>query len=61
YHAGFVAAHPELTVDKTVDEAGPISDPWDGKVVVCSSDTAAEATLSQCVKAILAEWQKRSL
>ncbi|KAJ2063974.1 ribosylnicotinamide kinase [Coemansia sp. S146] len=61
YHAGFVAAHPELTTDKEVDEAGVSSDPWAGKVVICSSDTAAEDTLRQCVKAILAEWHKRSL
>ncbi|KAJ2491606.1 ribosylnicotinamide kinase [Coemansia sp. RSA 2050] len=61
YHAGFLAAHPELTTDRMVSEAGAVQDPWGGKVVMCSSDTAAEDTLRKCVLAILAEWHKRSL
>ncbi|KAJ2832547.1 ribosylnicotinamide kinase [Coemansia sp. 'formosensis'] len=61
YHAGFLAAYPELTANKAVGEASAGPDPWEGKVVMCSSDTAAEVTLRRCVKAILDEWYKRSL
>ncbi|KAJ2684716.1 ribosylnicotinamide kinase [Coemansia spiralis] len=60
YHAGFVAAHPELATDRMANKADAAQDPWGGKVVICSSDTAAEDTLRQCVLAILAEWHKRS-
>ncbi|KAJ2747240.1 ribosylnicotinamide kinase [Coemansia sp. BCRC 34301] len=60
HHARFAAAHPELANSKAVDCASVTPDPWNGKVTVCSSDTAAEDTLRQCVKAILAEWRNRS-
>ncbi|KAJ2910017.1 ribosylnicotinamide kinase, partial [Coemansia aciculifera] len=60
YHAGLASEHPDLSSETAVGGARVVSDLWNGKIAVCSSDTAAEVTLQQCVETILSEWCNRS-
>ncbi|KAJ1997440.1 ribosylnicotinamide kinase, partial [Coemansia thaxteri] len=61
YHSSFVAANPELAT-RIATNGSVVNTPdlWKDKVIVCSSETPAEDTLRQCVKAVIEMWRSRA-